>query len=352
MRVAALSDVHGNVLALEAVLADLARQEVDLVVVAGDLVSQGPRPAEALDMLREALPDAVTIGGNSERRLLATIAGQGAPLGDGPANEPAHGPATVEDRAERRASSDWTLGQLGPERIGYLAGLPPETRFVPAGASQPAPSRRVPAGATPGDGARTGGPGGAAEGGGPGGAAEGGGPEDWLVVHGSPGADEVGIWPATATGGIERLAWRVLVCGHTHHPFHREVQAAQAARDAFDGWSGTGAARHGGPASGGPAPGGPEGARYVRHLVNDGSVAWPLDGDLRPSYAVMDLGETGDAGYGGGRMSADIRRVDIRRVDYDRERVVADLEQRMVPWRGTVIHYITTGKWRKHMVRT
>lgn len=338
MRVAALSDVHGNVLALEAVLADLARQEVDLVVVAGDLVSQGPRPAEALDILREALPDAVTIGGNSERRLLATISGSGAPLRDGPAN----GPATVEDRAERRASSDWTLDQLGPERVGYLAGLPPETRFVPAGASRHGPSRSVPAGATPGEGAGQG------DGaGGTGGAAEGGGPEDWLVVHGSPGADEVGIWPATATGDIERLAWRVLVCGHTHHPFHREVQAAQAARDAFDGWSGTGAAR-----PGGPAPGGPEGARYVRHLVNDGSVAWPLDGDLRPSYAVMDLGETGDAGYGGGRMSADIRRVDIRRVDYDRERVVADLEQRMVPWRRTVIHYITTGKWRKHMVAT
>ena len=44
-RIAALSDVHGNAAALEAVLADVAREKPDRVVVAGDLVLNGPDPA-------------------------------------------------------------------------------------------------------------------------------------------------------------------------------------------------------------------------------------------------------------------------------------------------------------------
>ena len=47
MRIAVLSDIHGNLPALEAVLAEL---EADLVVVGGD-VAAGPLPAETLDAL-------------------------------------------------------------------------------------------------------------------------------------------------------------------------------------------------------------------------------------------------------------------------------------------------------------
>ena len=47
-RVAAISDIHGNLPALEAVLADVERADVDAVVVAGDTIS-GPWAAAVLD---------------------------------------------------------------------------------------------------------------------------------------------------------------------------------------------------------------------------------------------------------------------------------------------------------------
>jgi putative phosphoesterase len=68
MRIAAISDVHGNVLALDAVLTDIARQSVDVVVNLGDLLSGALRPAGTADRLMElALP---TVRGNHERQLL------------------------------------------------------------------------------------------------------------------------------------------------------------------------------------------------------------------------------------------------------------------------------------------
>lgn len=48
-----ISDVHANVLALEAVLAELRRREVDSVICLGDLVGYGPSPNETLELLRQ-----------------------------------------------------------------------------------------------------------------------------------------------------------------------------------------------------------------------------------------------------------------------------------------------------------
>ena len=69
MRVAALYDVHGNLPALEAVLADVDRESVDRMLVGGDLV-WGPMPGECLERL-EALGERVTfIRGNTERDVI------------------------------------------------------------------------------------------------------------------------------------------------------------------------------------------------------------------------------------------------------------------------------------------
>jgi predicted phosphodiesterase len=68
VRIAAISDVHGNLLALEAVLADIATQQVDVVVNLGDLLSGAVQPRETADRLMElGLP---TVRGNHERQLL------------------------------------------------------------------------------------------------------------------------------------------------------------------------------------------------------------------------------------------------------------------------------------------
>ena len=53
MRLAIISDIHGNLTALEAVIADLKTASPDLVVHGGDLVVGGPRPAEVIDRIRE-----------------------------------------------------------------------------------------------------------------------------------------------------------------------------------------------------------------------------------------------------------------------------------------------------------
>ena len=53
MRVALVSDIHGNLTALEAVVADLGRRGADYVVHGGDLALMGPRPAEVVDRVRE-----------------------------------------------------------------------------------------------------------------------------------------------------------------------------------------------------------------------------------------------------------------------------------------------------------
>src|SRR5690606_6397383 len=67
VKVAVISDVHGNLRALEAVLEDIARQGVDLTVNLGDLVSGPLEPREALD--RAMALDCPTIAGNHERTL-------------------------------------------------------------------------------------------------------------------------------------------------------------------------------------------------------------------------------------------------------------------------------------------
>jgi putative phosphoesterase len=53
MRIAVVSDIHANLTALDAVIADLRNTGADLVVHGGDLVSGGPRPAEVIDRVRE-----------------------------------------------------------------------------------------------------------------------------------------------------------------------------------------------------------------------------------------------------------------------------------------------------------
>jgi putative phosphoesterase len=68
MRVAALYDVHGNLPALEAVLAEAERESPDVVLVGGDTFA-GPFPAECLELLLELGDRAVWIRGNADREL-------------------------------------------------------------------------------------------------------------------------------------------------------------------------------------------------------------------------------------------------------------------------------------------
>jgi len=98
MRIAALSDIHGNLGALEAVIADISRRGVDLLVNVGDLLSGPLQPRETADRLMALeLP---TVSGNHERQLLAP-------------ERPAMGPS------DRHAAEAISAGQRA-----WLAALP------------------------------------------------------------------------------------------------------------------------------------------------------------------------------------------------------------------------------------
>lgn len=68
MRLVILSDIHANVTALEAVLADMGTKDrYDVIAIIGDLVNYGPRPNEVIDMVRSlSMPVVVNLWGNHE----------------------------------------------------------------------------------------------------------------------------------------------------------------------------------------------------------------------------------------------------------------------------------------------
>jgi putative phosphoesterase len=67
VRVAAISDIHGNLPALEAVLAEIETEDVDAIVVPGDTIS-GPWAAEVFDLLQQL--DAICVRGNADREVI------------------------------------------------------------------------------------------------------------------------------------------------------------------------------------------------------------------------------------------------------------------------------------------
>lgn len=104
-RVAAIYDIHGNLPALEAVLEDIRREKVDLVVVGGDVVP-GPMPRETLACLLGMDIPTRFILGNGEVAVLEEMAGREPPK--------------VPERY--RPVVRWTAQQLYPEYAGLLAG--------------------------------------------------------------------------------------------------------------------------------------------------------------------------------------------------------------------------------------
>src|ERR687885_2188045 len=69
MRIAVLADIHGNLPALDAVLADVDRAGVDAIVLAGD-VAAGPMPVATLDRLAERSDVLASVMGNGDREMV------------------------------------------------------------------------------------------------------------------------------------------------------------------------------------------------------------------------------------------------------------------------------------------
>jgi putative phosphoesterase len=164
MRVAALADIHGNLPALEAVLADVALAAPDLIVVCGDVAS-GPLPIESLDVL-SALPAARFVRGNADRSLVTAFDVGQRPDIAGP-------------------GADWCASQLSRDHRDFLAS------FLPTVSVQVDGLGRV------------------------------------LFCHGSPRSDVEMMTSETPDNRLRELIAgvdvRLIVCGHTHMPFDRTV---------------------------------------------------------------------------------------------------------------------------------
>jgi predicted phosphodiesterase len=103
---AVLSDVHGVLPVLEAVLAEPDVLAADLVVVTGDHAA-GPMPVEVLDRLVALGSRGVLVRGNADRELVAVARGGACPY-----------PESV-----------WAAAQLRPDQVALLDGLPHPVRL-------------------------------------------------------------------------------------------------------------------------------------------------------------------------------------------------------------------------------
>jgi putative phosphoesterase len=102
--VATLYDIHGNLTALEAVLAEIPDDAT--IVVGGDVVAGGAQPAETLERLRGLGDRVLWLRGNADRELMPDEPGLAPP-----------------------GALDATRAALGDEQIRFLHGLPPSVRL-------------------------------------------------------------------------------------------------------------------------------------------------------------------------------------------------------------------------------
>ena len=114
MRVAVISDVHGNLVGLEATLADLQARPADQIVFLGDMIQGGPQPVEVVARLR-GLACPVVLG-NADAWLLT-------------------GHATdAEPTTERQlAVREWQLARLSPDDRAYIASFQPTVEIALGG---------------------------------------------------------------------------------------------------------------------------------------------------------------------------------------------------------------------------
>jgi predicted phosphodiesterase len=111
MRLALISDMHGNAAALDAVLAELEREPVDEIVALGDVAQGGAQPAEVVDRLR-ALGCRCVFGNSDEFLLTLDVEVTGEELDE-----------EARERVLRRG--EWSREQLGAERLELLRSFEP-----------------------------------------------------------------------------------------------------------------------------------------------------------------------------------------------------------------------------------
>lgn len=196
MKIAVISDIHANLPALETVLAHIQEQGIQHVWNAGDLIGYGAFPDQVITLIQSL--NIPSIIGNYDQKVLKF---------------PQKAAKWVDRKKPNKfLAFKWAYQQLSPNSLAYLWALPEELRFTINGYAI-------------------------------------------LITHGSPASNEEHIGPLTPAKRLIELAnlaqADIIICGHSHQPFCREIQGI---------W-----------------------------FLNPGSVGRPDDGDPRASYAVLNL---------------------------------------------------------------
>ncbi|MDF2788979.1 MAG: metallophosphoesterase [Neobacillus sp.] len=107
MKIAFISDIHGNAIALDAVLQDIEKQGIDKIYVLGDICYRGPEPKRSLDLVRNLYTE--VIKGNADEWVV-----RGVRKGE------------VADKVLELMNLErqWIVEQLEPSDIDYLESLP------------------------------------------------------------------------------------------------------------------------------------------------------------------------------------------------------------------------------------
>lgn len=115
MRLGIISDIHANVLALEAVLDELRNKHVDTILCLGDLIGYGPSPNETLDLIRSS--NLMCTLGAADEQIAFDFARSKTP-------RQGVGDQTIE----------WTRSVIEAQHVEFLRGLPVQLRLnTPAG---------------------------------------------------------------------------------------------------------------------------------------------------------------------------------------------------------------------------
>jgi len=166
MKIAVLSDIHGNHVALKAVIDHACKNGIEKFIFAGDLISDCPNPNEVLDTIKNL--DGWVIKGNREELILKTIDDK-----------------AVDWESYRQMDSViWTRNCLREDHVEYLRGLPEQVAISIEGCKK----IRVVHGSTDST-------------------------SELLTVHKQNRVTEI----------LSQIEEDVLICGHTHIPWSRRV---------------------------------------------------------------------------------------------------------------------------------
>lgn len=246
MKITLISDIHANLPALEAVLDHInGRGLTGATYHLGDLVGYAPWPNETVSLLKGFRIEGVA--GNYDSTVATDYKHCGCKYEDPRQEELSH------------LSYEWTREHCSAEARRFLDRLPFRMDIRPKGGHQPGPTV--------------------------------------ILVHGTPTLNTLYWTEDRPDSFCQKMATMagakkgdVICFGHTHKPWHREVDGI--------------------------------------HFVNTGSVGRPKDGDWRAGYVVLDL-------------SGDRPGVEFVRVEYDLERAMVGIRQSRLP--DDFAEYLATG---------